>query len=169
MKETMGQIIRRLRKERNLTQEELAEQLNISSQAVSKWENNTAMPDISQVVPLAKLFGVSTDFLLGNETSVSASKDQVTYPLWVMGIYNTDAHAHLYNFSVELIPVIQRNMSEKSFLDIEYHQKNDDGRVEVTLYWITKDEVFNFRAGDSEACRKATLRICEKGIYDHIT
>ena len=65
MKETMGQIIRRLRKERDLTQEELAEQLNISSQAVSKWENNTAMPDISQVVPLANFFGVSTDVLFG--------------------------------------------------------------------------------------------------------
>lgn len=65
MTETMGQIIKRLRKERNLTQEELAEQLNISSQAVSKWENQTSMPDISQIVPLAHVFGVSTDVLFG--------------------------------------------------------------------------------------------------------
>ena len=40
MKETMGQIIKRLRKERNLTQEELAEQLGVTFQAVSKWEND---------------------------------------------------------------------------------------------------------------------------------
>ncbi len=65
MAETMGQIIKRLRKERNLTQEELAEHLGISAPAVSKWENNTAMPDISQVVPLANLFGVTTDVLFG--------------------------------------------------------------------------------------------------------
>ena len=58
MTETMGQIIKRLRKEHNLTQEELAEQLNISAPAVSKWENDTSMPDISQVVPLANLFGI---------------------------------------------------------------------------------------------------------------
>jgi len=65
MKETMGQIIRRLRKERNLTQEELAEQLGVTFQAVSKWENNSGMPDISQVVPIAHVFGVSTDVLFG--------------------------------------------------------------------------------------------------------
>ena len=65
MKETMGQIIRRLRKERNLTQEELAEQLGVTFQAVSKWENDTGMPDISQVVPIAHVFGVSTDVLFG--------------------------------------------------------------------------------------------------------
>ena len=65
MKETMGQIIRRLRKEQNLTQEELAEQLNISAQAVSKWENESSLPDISQVVPIANLFGVPTDVLFG--------------------------------------------------------------------------------------------------------
>ena len=65
MKETMGQIIRRLRKERNLTQEELAEQLGITFQAVSKWENDNGMPDISLVVPIAHVFGVSTDVLFG--------------------------------------------------------------------------------------------------------
>lgn len=65
MTQTMGQIIKKLRKERNLTQEELAEQLNLSAAAISKWENNTAMPDISQVVPLAHLFGVPTDVLFG--------------------------------------------------------------------------------------------------------
>ena len=65
MNESMGQIIKRLRKEQCLTQEELAEQLNISAPAISKWENDTSMPDISQVVPLANLFGVPTDVLFG--------------------------------------------------------------------------------------------------------
>lgn len=65
MKETMGQIIKRLRKERGFTQEELAEQIGVTFQAVSKWENDTGMPDISQVVPLATVFDVSTDVLFG--------------------------------------------------------------------------------------------------------
>ena len=65
MRETMGEIIRKLRKEHNFTQEELAEQLGVTFQAVSKWENNLGMPDISQVVPLAAVLGVSTDVLFG--------------------------------------------------------------------------------------------------------
>ena len=67
MKQSMGQIIRKLRKERNLTQEELAEQLNITYQAISRWENETGMPDISQVIPLANVFGVSVDVLFGTQ------------------------------------------------------------------------------------------------------
>ncbi len=63
MKKSIGKIIRCLRKERNLTQEELAELLNVSGQAVSKWENETSMPDISQIVPIASVFGISTDVL----------------------------------------------------------------------------------------------------------
>ena len=65
MNESIGQIIKRLRKERNLTQEDLAELLNISAPAVSKWENDTSMPDISQIVPLSGVFGVTTDMLFG--------------------------------------------------------------------------------------------------------
>lgn len=65
MSSTMGQIIKNLRTKNGFTQEELAERLGVTYQAVSKWENNTGMPDISQVVPLASIFGVSTDVLFG--------------------------------------------------------------------------------------------------------
>lgn len=90
MQETMGQIIRRLRKERNLTQEELAEQLGVTFQAVSKWENDSGMPDISQVVPLATVFNVSTDVLFGiygrNDAEevkeiIEQAESKITYPV----------------------------------------------------------------------------------------
>ncbi len=71
---TMGEIIKTLRKESNLTQEELAEKIGVTSQAVSKWENNVGMPDISQVIPLVSVFGVSTDVLFGlNQDGVEAA------------------------------------------------------------------------------------------------
>lgn len=62
---SIGQTIKRLRKERDMTQEKLAELLGVTSQTVSKWENETGLPDISQVVPLASVFGVTTDELFG--------------------------------------------------------------------------------------------------------
>lgn len=61
----MGQIIKDLRKKNGFTQEELAVRLGVTYQAVSKWENDTGKPDISQVVPLASIFRVSTDVLFG--------------------------------------------------------------------------------------------------------
>ena len=63
--ETIGKNIRKLRKERDMTQEKLAELLNVTSQAISKWENETGMPDISQIPALCHVFGVSSDVLLG--------------------------------------------------------------------------------------------------------
>jgi len=66
-KESMGSVIRRLRMEREWTQEELAARLNVSGQAVSKWETGQSLPDISQVPQLARTLGVTTDELFGME------------------------------------------------------------------------------------------------------
>ncbi len=60
-----GQIIKQLRRRADMTQEQLAETLSISGQAVSRWENDLAMPDISLLPVLANLFDVTTDYLLG--------------------------------------------------------------------------------------------------------
>ena len=62
---TIGQNIKRLRKNADMTQEELAEILSISSQAVSRWETDSAMPDISLLPLLCSIFNISADELLG--------------------------------------------------------------------------------------------------------
>lgn len=67
MNESIGSIIMRLRKEHGMTQEQLANALGITFQAVSKWENGISSPDISTLPLLADLFGVSVDALLGRE------------------------------------------------------------------------------------------------------
>ena len=59
----IGKRIRELRKERHMTQEQLADLIGISFQAVSKWENGIALPDITLVPRLAQIFGVTTDEL----------------------------------------------------------------------------------------------------------
>ena len=64
---SFGKVLRELRKEANMTQEQLAQRLAISPQAVSRWETDFAMPDISLIVPIADIFEVSTDVLLGHD------------------------------------------------------------------------------------------------------
>lgn len=64
-KETLGKRIAALRKEKGLTQEQLAEKVGVSAQAVSKWENDVSCPDITLLPLLADLFDVSVDELLG--------------------------------------------------------------------------------------------------------
>ena len=54
----------RLRKKNGWTQEELAEKLNVSRQAVSKWEGAQTIPDLEKILQLGDLFGVTTDYLL---------------------------------------------------------------------------------------------------------
>lgn len=64
----LGQKIAELRKKSSLSQEALAEKMNVSRQAVSKWESNQSIPDIEKIVDLSELFGVTTDYLLKNGT-----------------------------------------------------------------------------------------------------
>ena len=53
-----------LRKGRNLTQEQLAEQLNVSRQSISKWESGQVIPEVEKIVELSKAFNVTLDYLL---------------------------------------------------------------------------------------------------------
>ena len=63
----LSEKIINLRKARNMSQEELAEQLGVSRQAVSRWEVGSALPDASNILQLSKLFGVSADYLLNDD------------------------------------------------------------------------------------------------------
>lgn len=65
MQENIGANIARLRREHNMKQDELAEMLDVTPQAVSKWENGASMPDISLLPKLANIFGVTIDDLFG--------------------------------------------------------------------------------------------------------
>lgn len=75
-----------LRRAAGLSQEELAERLNVSRQAVSKWENGAAQPELSKLVELSRLYGVSVDELLSLEEAekgdakAASSVDSSTLP-----------------------------------------------------------------------------------------
>ncbi len=79
-KKQIGNIIAELRKDRGWTQNELAEKLNVSDKAISKWESNKGTPSIDFFPDLAKLFKVSIDYLFvceGNGENINISNKQI--------------------------------------------------------------------------------------------
>ena len=65
---TFGEKLQRLRQRAGMSQDALAEKLGVSRQAVSRWERDETMPETDKVIALAELFGVTTDYLLRQQT-----------------------------------------------------------------------------------------------------
>ena len=78
--ETLGRRIAALRRERGLKQDELAAMLDISAQAVSKWENDQTCPDISALPKLAEILGVTVDELLSGRKEETQPAVQILPP-----------------------------------------------------------------------------------------
>lgn len=79
LKIVFAQNLIMLRKQMKLTQIELAEKINYSDKAVSKWERGESVPDVSVLLTLAKLFGVSIDFLVTEHNNEEIAKEQTSY------------------------------------------------------------------------------------------
>ena len=65
---TFGEKLQKLRKEAGMSQEELAARLDVSRQAVSKWERDSGYPETEKIVRMGKLFHVTMDYLLNEDT-----------------------------------------------------------------------------------------------------
>lgn len=97
-----------LRKSQGFTQEQIAEKIGVSRQAVAKWENGETLPDIENVIALADIYGVTIDFLVRDmtahtDTSQSEKqhvfglvrvndKGQITLPKHCRDIFNIESH-----------------------------------------------------------------------------
>lgn len=77
---TFGEKLQGLRQRAGMSQDALAEKLNVSRQAVSRWERDETMPETEKVVALANLFGVSTDYLLRDQPEQQAEPRQTEPP-----------------------------------------------------------------------------------------
>lgn len=118
---TFGKNIKELRLNNNMTQEKLAEILNISPQAVSRWETDAAMPDISLLPPLANLFTVTTDYLLCMDTYQKdlrkAEFDEAFFEYW-----KHDDKEKNYNIAVKAVAEYPGNMEYVEWLaSAEYY------------------------------------------------
>ncbi|MCR5787784.1 MAG: helix-turn-helix domain-containing protein [Bacilli bacterium] len=76
---TLGQRLTKLRKDKNLSQEEVAEKINVTRQTVSKWELDQSLPDVDKLIPLCELYEISTDMLLRGDEQVKDNLKGDTY------------------------------------------------------------------------------------------
>lgn len=86
----LAEKLTELRKTSGLSQEQLAEQLGVSRQSVSKWESGQALPEIEKLVAISEVFNVTTDYLLKeNAASTDGNKRIATQALYVGSVFFT--------------------------------------------------------------------------------
>ena len=73
-KQTFGMMVSSLRKEKGMTQLELADKIGVTDKAVSKWERDLSYPDINSIGKLAEILGVSVDELMQNKTNIKENE-----------------------------------------------------------------------------------------------
>ena len=77
---TLGERLTELRKKQNLSQEDVAEKLNVTRQTVSKWELDQSTPDFDKIIPICKLYGITSEELLTGRKA-DANNDNIEYSL----------------------------------------------------------------------------------------
>ena len=75
---TLGEKLARARKEKNITQEQLADNLGVSRQSISKWESDTAYPETDKLIRMSELFDCSLDYLLKEDITEKGEKKETT-------------------------------------------------------------------------------------------
>ncbi len=125
--DTLGKRIAHHRKRLGLTQEQLAEKLGVTAQAVSKWENDLSCPDIGTLPVLSEIFGITTDALLGREAPAALAevvmdaeetrpefqlhwdagrKGTLGFAVWVLAVGALYLLSHLSNWGMSLWDVL---------------------------------------------------------------
>ncbi len=150
MNTTIGKRIAALRREKGLKQDELAEKLGVSAQAVSKWENDQTCPDISLLPLLAKTLGVSVDELLSDKEESAPA--------------------------VQIIPVSERKNINDMMLRIlvKAHGNNVRINIPLPLVKVGLDAGLNMEqvAGGNEVLKNLDfdkiLELAEQGVIGNL-
>lgn len=167
MKLFIGDTIKNYRKKLNITQERLAELLNISCQSISRWENNVCYPDIELIPVIADIFGISTDCLLGvnnlmekkkieaylNDFQLSLSRGEIKNCINIARVSVAEYpnnYKLLYNLLYSLT-VYCHNDAESSDTSSKRHQ-HDSEIVALA------ERIIN-NCNDNDICLQATARL----------
>lgn len=128
---TTGDKLSKLRKERNYTQEQLADLLCVSRQAVSKWESDAAFPETETLIRLSELYGCSLDYLLRDKPEEAETDDGGT----AGGAENSAADCAVSNAASLIRKAFRERKSQKTFrgLPLWHFGRNARGVIAVGM------------------------------------
>ena len=136
--QTFGERLATLRKEKGLTQSDIADKLGITAQAVSKWENDQATPDIDCLVKLSDIFGISVDELLGKKKVAEMlptppTEDEIERMVFRIHIISHEGDTVNVNLPLALVKVFMNDDGSISMIDGNESLKNIDFRKLLDL------------------------------------
>ncbi len=153
----ISKYLQLLRKKHNYTQDELAKRLDISRQAVSKWETGTAIPDLEVLLKISKLYGITINDIL--EPNIPTKK--ITDFEQLSEVPENELREILEQYDMTSLVIASmgaspeiNNLLEKLFPDVDYKmERNCIGRVRIDEVERIQQEIvsiINLRALDSE-------------------
>ena len=150
-----------MRKDADYTQEELADELNVSFQAVSKWERGESQPDFDTLLKLSRLFGVSTDELLSASKAENEQKiaDYIAEYHKLTNSRSFDECERLINRACEQFPSNYALLVRKMEICLKNHSTDYDGARTV------QHKVFAVYQKIMQRCRDDSIRIWAKRLY----
>jgi len=158
----IGERIKIKRKEMGLTQEDLATKLNVTFQAVSKWENNTSTPEITSMNNLAKALNTTLDYLI-NGIEPEGSSEETERPYWgnIMGTVTKDIHGDVGNIRGDVKADIYGNVHG----DIVGTVRNIFGNVEGKIIGEVQGNIDGYVKGKLIGTVYGIIKL---GVHDKI-
>ena len=133
--------LRSLRKERSLSQEEVAEKLNVSRQTISKYELGDATPDLNKISEIAKLFNVSFDYLLGDRV-VKEEKQVIQSSNNTITIMSSITKTMANHYKFKTIKVFKPKKNQPYGLLMGVYKETFWGEsVDCLGYYATKEDM----------------------------
>lgn len=127
--ETFGMRLGRIRKENNYTQETIANKLNVTAQAVSKWENDITSPDIDTLIKLADIFNITIDELVGRASNaIATTKKDINKMILKIIVDSNENDKIRVNLPMGIVKILVESgsvtsvVNNKSLNDIDFKQ-----------------------------------------------
>ena len=159
-----GETLKKIRKQKDMTQEQLAEYLNISPQSVSKWETNLTLPDITLIPMLANIFEVSADTILGIDIDIKKKRIQDIIEKadeYVYNGYNVNEATETLREGLKEYPNSYKLMSKlMECIWRRAYQLDDEDKIAYLKESIKLGEKILSECTDDECRHKAIQVLC---------